>query len=354
MPPPPHRKLSQRACDFCAIPESPTTPLLRCSACQASYYCNKPHQAADRPRHKTGCTAVKKARQLYQSEDQKLRDFPGDIMTPSNPFENCVGHFWGILETRDYMRARYNLVDTTMQVFGAPGGRIDVVRASLKHLLDMLRLCRGDNMGVRDVIPGLFIRLGRDQEAYDFLKWWGTTTDDYDWGDTELPYLNVKGADVLEDPVGKWKGRWIDLSHVVAVVLIKVRVVIDLKAAQNTTRALHGVIPQEIIDLIRKEIGSDSIVGARPDILRCDTEKLAQMVETVKAQIRELYKGIDEYCPYFWGMFLGDPQAAANQRPGAYTHGSKEEARLAIGYSIASWIETAGAFDTIKALSQTI
>ncbi|KAF3204115.1 hypothetical protein TWF106_001631 [Orbilia oligospora] len=356
MPTPPHRKISQRACDFCAITESSTTHLLRCSGCQASYYCDKIHQAADRPRHKTGCKAVKKARDTYESEDQKLRNFQGDIMTPSHPFENCIGHFWGVLETRDYMRARYNFVDTIMQVFGATGGRIDVVRSSLEHLLDMLRLCRGDNMGVRDVVPGLYIRLGRDQEAYDFLKWWGTMAkeDTYDWGDTESSYLDVKDADALEEPVEGWKGKWIDLSHAVAVVLIKVRILIDLQAAQNTTRALHGTIPQEIIDLIRDEIGSSGIVGSRPDILRGDTEKLASVVETIKAQIKELYKGINEYCPDFWPMFLGNPQAAANQRPGAYTHGSKEEARLAIGYSIASWIETAGAFDTIKALSQTV
>jgi hypothetical protein len=29
-------------------------------------------------------------------------------------------------------------------------------------------------MGVRDLIPALYIRLDQDQECYDFLKWWLT------------------------------------------------------------------------------------------------------------------------------------------------------------------------------------
>ena len=37
-------------------------------------------------------------------------------MTPSNLFEEHAGHFWGILETRDYMRARFALVEALLKV----------------------------------------------------------------------------------------------------------------------------------------------------------------------------------------------------------------------------------------------
>ena len=49
---------------------------------------------------------------------------------------------------------------------------IDAVKAARDHLLDMLHLCRGHNMGLRDVVPAVYLRPGRDQECCDFCKWW--------------------------------------------------------------------------------------------------------------------------------------------------------------------------------------
>tara|TARA_R110002060_G_scaffold25079_3_gene34170 strand:+ start:3164 stop:3490 length:327 start_codon:yes stop_codon:yes gene_type:complete len=60
---------------------------------QVIFYCSKEHQASDRPTHKKACNAVKKAQQNLDIEEQKLRDHPGDFMTPDNLFEHCVSHF---------------------------------------------------------------------------------------------------------------------------------------------------------------------------------------------------------------------------------------------------------------------
>lgn len=88
-------------------------------------------------------------------------------MFKARPFESSVGHFWGIPDTRDYMRARYAHVEALLEV----QTRTAVARA-LEHTLDLFRLNRSDNLGVRNLVPSLSIRLGRDQECYDFLKWW--------------------------------------------------------------------------------------------------------------------------------------------------------------------------------------
>lgn len=131
-------------------------------------------------------------------------------MTPPNLFEEHTGRFWGIFETRDYMRARYSMVDTMLMSYGTAGGLVDLIETCLHHLLDMITLCRGDNMGLRDLIPALYIRLGRDQDAYDFIKWYATTgsESDYDWGDMSLPFLDTKNADVLApSPQGLHSGR---------------------------------------------------------------------------------------------------------------------------------------------------
>ncbi|KAJ4317283.1 hypothetical protein N0V84_007419 [Fusarium piperis] len=223
------------------------------------------------------------------------------MFVPDNIFENGVGLFWRITETRPYMRARYQLVDTLLLFFGAAGGCIDAVQTSLDHLLDMLQLCRSDNMGVRDVIPALFIRLNRDQEAYDFVKCYATTRDmsDYDCDDMDLPFLDVKDADILEPPVKTWTGsRSLQMSHVVAMTLIKVRILFDLQSALNTTKAFQGPVPEEIIGLIREQFVG-SIVQSRPEMLKGGAEEIARRVETIKTQVTDLYGSVNKHNPHF-------------------------------------------------------
>lgn len=75
-------------------------------------------------------------------------------------------HFGGWLQTRDYMRARYGLLESLSKIRTR-----EAVQAARDHTMDLFRLCRGDDMGVRNMTPALMIRLGQDQEAYDFMKW---------------------------------------------------------------------------------------------------------------------------------------------------------------------------------------
>ena len=56
-------------------------------------------------------------------------------------FAEEVGQFWGVVETRPYMRARFGLAE----VLWATGER----QAAINHLQDVLRLNPGDNQGAR-------------------------------------------------------------------------------------------------------------------------------------------------------------------------------------------------------------
>ncbi|WAO90097.1 MYND-type zinc finger protein samB [Fusarium falciforme] len=337
--------LSPRACGVCRKQED----LIRCPGCLVVYYCGRDHQAIDRKLHEEGCTKTEKALARLEKEEQTLRDHPGGM------FENGVGRFFKIKETRQYMIVRKQVVTTLLQSFGAAGGRADAVRTALDHILDMLRLGRGDYMGVRDVAPTLFIRLNRDQEAYDFAKWYATTGNPSHcaWDDLDLPFLDIKGADVLEPPMENWaNSRWIKMIHVVAVILIKVRVLLDLQAAINTTRALQGSIPEEMIGLICEQIVG-STLRSRPEVLHRGTEEISGHVGTIKGHIRDLYRSVNEYNPHFWRLMLKNPDEAAARKPYCYSLQSEEEACSVISYSLASWIETPGSFDVMRSVSQT-
>lgn len=77
-------------------------------------------------------------------------------------FRDDVGHFWGLLETRPYMRARQGLAQTLWDM----GQRDEAV----EHYRDMLRLNPNDNQGIRYLLLDCLLFLGRDDEAADLIK----------------------------------------------------------------------------------------------------------------------------------------------------------------------------------------
>ena len=92
-------------------------------------------------------------------------------------FEEDVGHFWGLLDTRPYMRARIGLAETLWQL-GERGAAID-------HVQDMLRLNPGDNQGVRYRLASWFLTTG-DHDALKELL--GAYDDD---GSAEWTYATA-------------------------------------------------------------------------------------------------------------------------------------------------------------------
>lgn len=76
-------------------------------------------------------------------------------------FEEDAGHFWGILETRPYMRARAGLA----AILWLQGER----RKAIEHYWDMLRLNPNDNQGVRDILINYLLEAGDDTGARELL-----------------------------------------------------------------------------------------------------------------------------------------------------------------------------------------
>lgn len=77
-------------------------------------------------------------------------------------FKANAGHFWGILETRPYMRCRAGLAQSLWEL-----KRHD---EALGHYHEMLRLNPGDNQGIRYVVLGCLGDLGRFDEMEEFMS----------------------------------------------------------------------------------------------------------------------------------------------------------------------------------------
>lgn len=76
--------------------------------------------------------------------------------------EEYIGMFWGNIETRPYMRVRYNKVTTLIKL-----GRLT---ESIKECEDLIRLCESDNMAVRYKLLSLYVALERFDEAEKLSK----------------------------------------------------------------------------------------------------------------------------------------------------------------------------------------
>jgi len=77
-------------------------------------------------------------------------------------FEDDVGLFWGLIETRPYMRARHELALALWRA----GDREEAIG----HYQDMLRLNPNDNQGIRYLLIDALLELGREAEAAALLK----------------------------------------------------------------------------------------------------------------------------------------------------------------------------------------
>lgn len=200
----------------------------------------------------------------------------------------------------------------------------------LEHFTDMLRLNRIDNQGVRDIVPHLMLRLGREQECYDFLKWFATTGKrrDYDWSDTTLPYLDIRGADFFE---------WIDifvqdvsLSHLVAVTLLKLRVFLDLHPFQDGDH-----YPGRPMGPIATKFFAGDITNADIDA----------KIELLDEHYHKFLLFVNIRNPYFWSALVENVYPIL---PAMVTPGEEDEAMFVFHPSRDAWKETKDAIANVK------
>ena len=85
------------------------------------------------------------------------------ILEKDNVFEReNIGHFWGIIETRPYMRARNRKITILMDL-----GRYT---EAIKECEEMLNLCENDNLGIRYTLMGLYCILEKFEECEKLYK----------------------------------------------------------------------------------------------------------------------------------------------------------------------------------------
>ncbi|CZR59371.1 uncharacterized protein PAC_09263 [Phialocephala subalpina] len=294
--------------------------------------------------NKKACNTIKKSKQYLDSEETRLRNLHPSL-GPSNLFEDRVGNFRETIEMRVCRQARMAYVNALLKI-----NNLLAVQTALDNARDVLRLSRKDEMGVCYMIVGLFLRLGRDQDCYDFIKWWEAKAPNFDWDDASLPYLDMKGEDAFEH-----YGGLNDLDGIrdtcvipftVAIVLIKIRLLFNLRDLQKVS-IIRGKLPQELLDQVRDKCLCDAITRnpRRKEI--SEGKGLTRLIRDLKSSIHDFVTGVGEVNednPSFWAAMLNKAGFQLNA----------EECSVDISqmapvhqYSYESWSETPGALEVI-------
>ncbi|KAK3326035.1 hypothetical protein B0H66DRAFT_573661 [Apodospora peruviana] len=206
------------------------------------------------------------------------------------------------------MRARFAAANALLKA-----NTRDAVEAALDHFVDMLRLGRSDNLGVRDIIPSLMLRLGHEQQCYDFLKWWANQSDTTDHlDDTNLPLIDPFTAKYC-----------LDLSQLVALTLLKMRMYLDVDSYENPR------------PWPKRAVGD--IVKTRVNPIRYVEHHVSRLMQDLKKQYQALLKVVHDANSHFWEALVDDETRSP---PESYSAGSPEEADLAVFHCKASWEES--------------
>ncbi len=133
----------------------------------------------------------------------------GEKALGESAFRDDVGHFWGMLETRPYMRARHGLA----QALWDKGLRDEAVT----HYRDMLRLNPNDNQGIRYLLLDCFLILGRDDDAAKLIRRYkGDGSAAWSWSRALLSFRTDGDCPASRSALSRAIG---DNTHVAALLL---------------------------------------------------------------------------------------------------------------------------------------
>lgn len=197
------------------------------------------------------------------------------------------------------------------------------------------------------------LRLGKDQEAYDYMKWYATAGNDmhYDWGNMSLPFLNLHGEEAFEPiSVGDWTDRFGQLSHKIAMTLLKLRILLDLYSLRSSMQDIATKLPQELLDNVRKHLVSDVVAGntkIMQDVR--NGVSIKPHIDNIEAQMTTMFDAVHEANSYFWDALVERDPDDLEASPEYMSAGTIEEMQVELRHAHLAWEETPGAIDWVAA-----
>lgn len=247
-------------CSICSV-----SAVTRCQRCLSIVYCSKECQQrgwSGINTHRKICAQIKKAKEKVEEEAKKLKTFkrlkgkmpkkPKDCdFEENNLFETSVGTFWNIKEAHSYCESRLELA-LALRECGAQNKSLLAVEIALEHLLALLKLTGGDQMKViSKTVPSLFLFLGKEKQAYNFIKWWVNFEDgsekETDWN--TIDFRELESEDITE--VLNWRDFTTQQVTDIALAKIKAKVALEREIGFGVTLKDMDQQLQELFSILK-------------------------------------------------------------------------------------------------------
>lgn len=309
---------------------------IACHGCKVVEYCSEGHRIAGQSAHQAECNIIQKLRASLEDEAQVLReDLDGNLFDSSSVF-------WSISETRPWSDACVALIQALSHI-----RTVKACRVALDHGFEWLELNWGvDHQNVRFRIAALEIRLGKDQDAYDVMKWYATTGKDPTYSWVEL--YDLQGEDALESlQAGNWTDEETHLSTMASITLVKLRIWLNLRSLYNVS-IVASRLPREIMDYIRESYVATGIVADNQRIkqdLRNGADIQSLYMRPLELQLNDMFNAVERSNTRFWRAIVeGRSFVDESEDP------DSRECELCVAVSSVreAWEETPGAIEWIS------
>lgn len=281
----------------------------QCTTCKIACYCGKECQIRHRFEHKNTCKSLKDSLDVINREEMTLRLSP-----TANFFVDKTVNFWMHMETFLYMRTRVSYFYKLDEIGTEPALREAIAQGKI-----MIQEGRGDNPGVRYLMPSMYLRLDDPralQECYDFIKCGDLYADRYD---LEVIHQSTQ-TDMCEALYSEARHGISDLYNIVGLAIIKMRLLSQLQQHLAHMNVLFG-----------DDVSTNSklrAIGANRDLVNwigafllpvhsCfavkRVEQLRVLEERLQKQVRVLFRAAERHDDRMWKIFV-DPSKVRENR----------------------------------------
>ena len=317
-------------CSYChKIVKSDST--FTCLGCHVVLYCSRIHQSAYSLSHEATCLSIQQAQ---RKSDEQLSTLQSKCHQCFNDQLSEPDHFWEWRDIRSYIQARHRLILLLCKIATEAA-----LRTALYHSLDILRLHPGDNLDVRLLVPGMMIRLGMDQEAYDFIRRYRqvSPTCQYAWAHLDMVLPEPKAEECNEDVASaEWLDECVPLPFKAALTLLRLRLLFCLYDLEHANM-LGSRLPPEIVRIVRDNLVTGGV--ARDSELWKEVrvgESLRERIAGLEKPLGEMFEAVKKHSPDFW---IGLMQ---HRCP------CEEKDKLTLEQSRDSWFKTPGALAWVQ------
>jgi hypothetical protein len=138
----------------------------------------------------------------------------------------------------------------------------------------------------------------------------------------------------------------VHLSHVIAITLAKLRLIIDLQSLQRAKTLAGPYVPQEILEIIQQHSTLSAITNNTKITNR---EDHGPQITRLCEQVKTLFLKVQYANRHFWPALV-KPGDNLQARPTAWRHGDEREMQVTLQHVYNAWAETPGTIDVIRKL----